>query len=267
MSRRTLLTATGIAAGVAVVGAGVLQDESASAAVPAANGYIYPTDPFQMSTGSGGQYLAPREGTRRHMGIDIWGYRGMPILAVASGQVSGGDWQSTSSDGHGWGHYVQINHGNGVTTRSAHFNGAPTVGMGAHVSQGQVIGYMGNSQRGPTSSMGVHLHFEVLVNGSFVNPLSFLQGNSIPPTQEPDPSPGIDRTAIYRRNNNMSSFYYTNVNGSTLFALAGDGVGKAAWLETYDQDFANQLAAQHGNAVYLIPASFNQWKAWYLGQP
>lgn len=266
VSRRTLLAATGIAAGVALVGTGVLHGESASAAVPAANGYIYPTDPFRMSTEAGGQYLAPREGTRRHMGIDTWGYRGMPILAIAGGQVSGGDWSSTGSDGHGWGHYVQINHGNGVTSRYAHFNGAPTVNMGASVNQGQVIGYMGNSQYGPTSGMGVHLHFEVLVGGSFVNPLSFLQGNSIPPTTEPNPSPGIDQAAIHRRNNNMSSLYYSTINGTTVFALAGDGVGNAGWLETTDQSFANQLAAQHGNAAYLTPGSFNQWKSWYLGQ-
>lgn len=187
ISRRALLAATGLAAGLALVGNGILEAAPASAAVPAANGYIYPTDPFRASTEAAGQFNAPRENGRRHMGLDTWGYRGMPILAVASGRVIGGDWQSTSGDGHGWGHNVLIDHGNGVVTRSAHFNGAPTVGHGATVSQGQIIGYMGNSQYGPTSGMGVHLHFEVLINGAYISPLHFLTVGAGPSPTNPQP--------------------------------------------------------------------------------
>lgn len=263
-----MLAAAGIAAGVAVVGHGILIGESASAAVPAANGYIHPTDPFKASTEAAGQFNAPRDGgARRHIGLDTWGYRGMPILAIAGGRVSGGDWNSTSADPHGWGNHVVIDHGNGVSSRCAHFEGRPTVDMGNEVVQGQTIGHMGNSQRGAQNpSMGVHLHFEILVNGAYISPLAFLQGNSVPPIHEDNPDPGQDTSAIYRRNNNMASLYYTTVNGVTTFALAGDGAGNAAWLETTDQQLANQLAAQHGNAAFLTPGSYNQWRGWYLGQ-
>lgn len=177
-----MLALSGIAAGIAVVGHGVMWGESASAAVPAANGYIYPTDPFKASTEAAGQFNAYRTPERRHMGLDTWAYRGAPILAIAAGRITGGDWNSTSGDPHGWGHFVTVDHGNGVQSRYAHFNGAPIVQLNANVRQGQVLGYMGNSQNGPQkASMGVHLHFEVIVNGTYVSPLLFLKGNATPP--------------------------------------------------------------------------------------
>ncbi|WP_146116840.1 M15 family metallopeptidase [Microbacterium sp. MYb64] len=73
-----------------------------------------------------------------------------------------------------------------------------------------------------------------------------------------------DQSAIYRRNNNMASLFY-KTEGGLLFALAGDGPNKAGWLEIVDQNLANQLAAQHGNAAYLSLATWNQWKGWYMG--
>ena len=133
----------------------------------------------------------------------------MPILAIAAGWVSGGDWISTSADPHGWGHHVVVDHENGVVSRYAHFDGAPTVPQGARVTQGQVIGYMGNSQRGPQSSMGVHLHIEILVNGAFVSPLAFLQGNSTPPVTNPNPDPGYGPMGIA----DMTFLCMTPING------------------------------------------------------
>jgi hypothetical protein len=175
LSRRTLFTIAGVLAAATAVAADLEGPLAASAAIPAGNGYIYPTDPFRMSTESGGQYDAPRSGERLHKGIDTWGYRGMPILAVAAGRVVGGDWNSTGSDSHGWGHFVRVDHGNGVQTLYAHFDGAPVVTAGELVQQGQTLGGMGDSQYGPTSAMGVHLHFEVFVNGVNVHPLNFIQ--------------------------------------------------------------------------------------------
>ncbi|GAA1207287.1 M23 family metallopeptidase [Microbacterium maritypicum] len=210
-----MLAATGITAGVALVGRGILTGESASAAVPATNGYIYPTDPFKASTEAAGQFNAPREGTRRHMGLDTWGYRGMPVLAIAGGYVSGGDWESTPSDPHGWGNHIVVDHGNSVVSRYAHFEGAPIVARGATVAQGQTLGYMGNSQRGPrNSAMGVHLHFEILVNGAFVSPLAFLAGNSSPPVTNPNPDPGYEPIGIA----DMTFLCITPINGTNADA-------------------------------------------------
>ncbi|MFF3025946.1 M23 family metallopeptidase [Microbacterium sp. NPDC057944] len=195
MSRRTLIAAGGLAAGVALLGHELLTGDRANAAASAANGYIYPTDPFKASTEAAGQFNAPRDGgARRHMGLDTWGYRGMPILAIAGGRVAGGDWNSTSGDGHGWGHHVIIDHGNGVTSLYAHLDGPPAVGPTQTVLQGQLIGRMGNSQLGPTSGMGVHLHIEIKVNGSYVSPLAFLN-NGIGPAPSPNP-PGAGAVSI-----------------------------------------------------------------------
>lgn len=62
----------------------------------------------------------------------------------------------------------------------------------------------------------------------------------------------------------MSTLYYTKDKTGNLFALAGDGAGSAAWLETRDQNLANDLAEQHGNAAFLTEASFASWKQRYL---
>lgn len=67
-----------------------------------------------------------------------------------------------------------------------------------------------------------------------------------------------------QRRRSMSTLYYTKDATGSLFALAGDGLGTAAWLETRDQSLANALAAQHGNAAFLTPSSFASWKKRYL---
>ena len=63
----------------------------------------------------------------------------------------------------------------------------------------------------------------------------------------------------------MATMYYKQENGKTTFALAGDGQGKAAWLETEQQDFANKLASIHGSALQLSPDTWNLWRSYYLG--
>lgn len=65
----------------------------------------------------------------------------------------------------------------------------------------------------------------------------------------------------------MATVYYTTENNVTTYALAGDGQGKAAWLETQDVNLATQLVAAHHisqTAVYLTPDSYRSWKANYL---
>lgn len=74
----------------------------------------------------------------------------------------------------------------------------------------------------------------------------------------------IDTLTPIRNNNGMSSLYYTTDATGNLFALAGDGTGAAAWLETRDSALANALAIQHGHAAFLSLASFNNWKGVYL---
>jgi murein DD-endopeptidase MepM/ murein hydrolase activator NlpD len=103
---------------------------------------------------------------RLHAGVDIVAGTGTPIRAAASGTVA--FTQPESSSG-GYGNYTCIQHGGGISTCYAHQSQFGT-SAGAQVSQGQVIGYVGNTGH----SFGSHLHFEVRVNGAPVDPLGYL---------------------------------------------------------------------------------------------
>ena len=100
---------------------------------------------------------------RGHKGIDLAADKGTPIYAVADGTVT-----YSGYDGN-YGYSVVINHGNGIKTRYAHAS-ALCVSKGQKVSQGDVIAYVGSTGY----STGNHLHFEVLVNGTRVNPISYI---------------------------------------------------------------------------------------------
>lgn len=104
------------------------------------------------------------QGFGRHTGIDIAGASGAAIVAADGGVVSFAGWQG------GYGNFVIINHGNGLVTRYAHCSKL-LVSSGQRVSQGQTIALRGSTGH----STGPHLHFEVLQNGSFRNPLSYLR--------------------------------------------------------------------------------------------
>ncbi|HEU4703062.1 MAG TPA: peptidoglycan DD-metalloendopeptidase family protein, partial [Conexibacter sp.] len=98
-----------------------------------------------------------------HPGVDIGVPAGTPIRAGGSGTVVIAGYNG------GYGNYTCIDHGGGVSTCYAH-QSAIHVGVGQHVSQGQVIGLVGNTG----FSFGAHLHFEVRVNGAVTQPLNYL---------------------------------------------------------------------------------------------
>ncbi len=100
---------------------------------------------------------------RGHKAIDFAGDTGSPIFAAKAGTVTFSGW-----DGN-YGYAVVIDHGNGYETRYAHAS-ALCVRKGAKVSQGQQIAKLGNTGR----STGPHLHFEILKNGSQVNPAPYI---------------------------------------------------------------------------------------------
>lgn len=107
-------------------------------------------------------YYGMRNGSM-HTGIDLATAPGTEVYAWKNGSVEKASWSS------GYGNFIIINHEDGTTSRYAHLNGY-AVSAGDIVSQGQVIGYVGSTGR----STGPHLHWEVLVNGNFVNPFSYL---------------------------------------------------------------------------------------------
>ena len=134
---------------------GTSQSSGASSA-PVSSGLIWPvsgpiTSPFGMRWGS------------LHPGIDIGAGMGTPIQAAASGRVI------VAAYSGGYGNLVVIDHGNGLATAYAH-QSQLAVSVGEQVAQGQVIGYVGSTG----FSTGPHLHFEVRVNGSPVDPMGYL---------------------------------------------------------------------------------------------
>ena len=123
-------------------------------------------------------YITSRQGPRvhpvtgeykNHGGTDIGASYGSAIYAADSGTVV------RSADGWngGWGNYVMINHGNGMQTLYAHMS-SRAVSVGQTVSRGQTIGYVGSTGM----STGPHLHFEMYINGSRVDPQTRYPGVS-----------------------------------------------------------------------------------------
>lgn len=98
-----------------------------------------------------------------HPGIDIANNTGTPIVATAKGVVIQSSYMS------GYGNLVVLDHGNGIETAYGH-NSTNLAKVGQTVQKGEVIAYMGNTGY----STGPHVHYEVRVNGTAVNPASFL---------------------------------------------------------------------------------------------
>ncbi|WP_323845052.1 M23 family metallopeptidase [Microbulbifer magnicolonia] len=133
-----------------------LQDEQFIAGRPISRGWMssrygYRTDPFS--------------GRRTwHKGVDFAGKKGSDVVSVAAGVVT---W---AEDRYGYGQLVEINHGNGYSTRYGH-NSELKVKLGDVVKKGQVIALMGSSGR----STGPHVHFEVYKNNRAVDPASYIR--------------------------------------------------------------------------------------------
>ena len=127
-----------------------------SSGVVSSSGLIWPVS-GPVTSGFGWRW------GRMHEGVDIAAPSGTPIAAAASGSVIYAAWMS------GYGNLVVVDHGGGLATAYAHLSGY-AVGVGQGVAQGQTIGYVGCTGH----CYGDHLHFEVRVNGSPVDPLGYL---------------------------------------------------------------------------------------------
>jgi murein DD-endopeptidase MepM/ murein hydrolase activator NlpD len=116
-------------------------------------------------TGSFGERIDPFNGEGAfHTGVDISTAFGTPIIAPADGVVR------DTSFINGYGRTVILDHGHGITTLFAHMSGY-AVGEGETVHRGDVIGYVGSSGR----STGSHLHYEVRIHDTPVNPHKYLR--------------------------------------------------------------------------------------------
>lgn len=125
--------------------------------------YIRPIYGGRLTSGFGGRSAPTKGASTNHKGVDWAVPIGTTVMASSSGTVARAGWAS------GYGYVVYINHPDGRQTRYGHCSRV-LVSPGQYVTQGQAIAYSGNTGR----STGPHLHFEILINGSQVNPLPYL---------------------------------------------------------------------------------------------
>jgi murein DD-endopeptidase MepM/ murein hydrolase activator NlpD len=148
------------------VWAGLTPDGVAGPTTYAALRRAAPRCPIRLAWPLSGEIedeFGPR-GNRFHAGIDIPAPAGTPVTAAGAGRVV-----FAGSSGSGWGRMVLIAHANGVRTRYAHLSRI-AVRAGDRVATGSRVGRVGATGE----ATGPHLHFEVLVRGAAVDPLSAL---------------------------------------------------------------------------------------------
>ena len=142
------------------------------------NGPIRWPFPYPVPISSGfGERAAPCHGcSSMHMGVDFTPGEGAPIYAVADGVI-----KEHKDDAYGFGNHVIIDHGDllgdgtQIETLYAHMqHGSVALKVGDHISVGDFIGTVGMTG----TATGYHLHFEVHVNGTPVDPFAWLQGNT-----------------------------------------------------------------------------------------
>ena len=171
------------AAGKAIV-AEINRLMAESDVVPSAEGFIWPVTTSKMISSPQGNRVSPGNGigSSNHKGVDICNVSySSKIYATKSGKVLIASMPYSDKDGgkSGYGNYVVIDHGGGMSTLYAHMS-IVKASVGQYVSQGDVIGVTGNTG----ASTGPHLHYEVhsttMVNGRAVtvyeNPLNYLPG-------------------------------------------------------------------------------------------
>ena len=140
----------------------------------ASSGPTAPLD-FLRVTSSYGPRRHPILGfTRMHQGVDFAAKEGAPVLAAADGVVTQAGLES------GYGNLIRIRHAGGWATGYAHLSGyAPGIALGAPVTRGEVIGFVGHTGL----ATGPHLHFEVSLAGVKLDPMTTPFGGA--PASDP----------------------------------------------------------------------------------
>lgn len=128
-------------------------------------GMMWPTDSQSITSYFGGRDSPGGIGSTNHMGIDIGASEGTPIYAALPGTVTTAGWYG------GYGNAVIIDHGGGMQTLYGHMSAVGT-SPGMNVMPGQVIGFVGSTG----NSTGPHLHFSVIQDGQWLDPLAFFPG-------------------------------------------------------------------------------------------
>jgi len=115
-----------------------------------------------ITSGFGGRNHPLLGFTKMHTGVDWGSSTGTPVFAAGNGIIEKSGWEG------GYGKYIRIRHANGYETAYGHLSAfARGMETGKKVRQGQMIGYVGSTGL----STGAHLHYEILINGRFVDPM------------------------------------------------------------------------------------------------
>ena len=125
--------------------------------------WLTPVSGYRITSVFGMRFHPVHKYYRMHNGVDLACSQGTPIYASRGGQVT------TATYGKDAGYYVTINHGDGYASVYMHMTHY-VVSAGQYVSQGQLIGYVGSTG----ASTGPHLHFGIMKNGSYVNPMNYI---------------------------------------------------------------------------------------------
>jgi murein DD-endopeptidase MepM/ murein hydrolase activator NlpD len=121
-----------------------------------------PVSDGNITSGFGGRNHPLLGYDKMHTGVDWGSSTGTPVFAAGNGVIDKVGWEG------GYGKYIRIRHANGYETAYGHMSAfARSMEAGMKVRQGQVIGYVGSTGL----STGAHLHFEILINGRFVDPM------------------------------------------------------------------------------------------------
>lgn len=143
---------------------GSSSSSSSSSGGASSGGFAFPLAYSTGVTCAYGPRVHPINGNKSfHYGVDLAAGMNTEIYATKSGTVTGATY------GEANGYYVTINHGDGYSSIYAHMTNY-VVSVGDSVKQGQLIGYVGTTGW----STGPHLHFEILYNGSNVNPMNYI---------------------------------------------------------------------------------------------
>jgi len=184
---------------------------------------------------------------RMHTGVDWAAPIGTPIFAAGNGTVIEAGWDS------GYGRRVEIQHANGYVTTYNHMSGfGRGVVEGAHVVQGQTIGYLGDTGL----ATGPHLHYEVIINGNFVDPMAIKLAR----TREFD---GKMLAAFKRERDRIDQLMAQSPSAAAMTAQRPAAAPVAATAELQPNETASPPSAAAANpsaartAPGLKPASRN----------
>lgn len=168
-----------------------------------------PRDPITTAGGTSGSF---------HYAQDWAAPAYTPILAAAAGRVIVAGRVGT------YGIAVYIDHGSNVVTRSAHMVASPPVGVGWYVEAGQIIGYVGMTG----AATGNHLHFEVVIDGTRVDPLPLIHAALPALTKEDD---SMEPDSMFAVVDGVPSWCFLNWANGRVVAFHTQA--EADWAGTY----------------------------------